>query len=118
MHVISFTAGAVVMSLIIGNMSAIIASTNPGVTAIEERKGLVAGFCHDRPEISKILGRSIRGHMSQYLESRGTAIDLKDFFHVLPERLQEELAVALKYAVLITHLFDHLAYHSRSRPHN
>jgi hypothetical protein len=96
MHVISFCAGAVVMSLIIGNMSAIIASTNPGVTAMEERKGLVAGFCHDRPEINKILGRSIRGHISQYLESRGTAIDFKEVFQVLPERLQEELAVALK----------------------
>lgn len=96
MSAISFIAGAVVMSLIIGNMSAIIASTNPGVTAIEERKGIISGFCNDKPEINKFLGRSIRGHITQYFASRATACDLKDTFVLLPEALQEELAIALK----------------------
>ena len=63
MFMLSFLIGAVVMSLIIGNMSDIIAHAHPGKTAQKEAMGLIHSFLHEN-KVAPLLSRRIRKHFS------------------------------------------------------
>eukprot|EP01047_Picozoa_sp_COSAG01_P006639 COSAG01_NODE_243_length_20572_cov_24.956137_11_plen_250_part_00 len=94
---LTFTVyAAVVMSLIIGNMSDIIAHANPGQTATKEALGKVHAFLHDR-HVPSMLSRRIRAHFSVYYAERGTTEDMTEIFKILPTDMQVELATALRF---------------------
>eukprot|EP01047_Picozoa_sp_COSAG01_P060595 COSAG01_NODE_7448_length_3208_cov_2.236732_1_plen_530_part_00 len=92
-----FFVGAMVMSLIIGNVSDIIANANPGATAIKRAEGVITSFLSDS-HVSSILTRRVRSHVTHYHLSKGTSADIKmEIFEYLPQSMQEELAKELGY---------------------
>lgn len=67
------------MSLIIGNMSDIIAHSNPGATAQKEALGQVHTFLYER-KLGGSLTRRVRNHFSVYYSERGTTVDMQSIF--------------------------------------
>jgi hypothetical protein len=67
------------MSLIIGNMSDIIANSNPGATAQKQALGQVHTFLYER-KLGGSLTRRIRNHFGVYFSERGTTIDMQSIF--------------------------------------
>lgn len=96
MYAFSFLVGAVVMSLIIGNMSDIIAQSHPGQTLQNEALGVVHAFMHDRT-VPGHLTRRVRNHFGIYYAGRGTTVDMYSIFEKMPSDLQIELATQLRF---------------------
>ena len=92
----SFLVGAVVMSLIIGNMSDIISRSHPGQTLQNEALGVVHAFLHDR-KVGGHLTRRVRKHFSFYYSERGTTVDMYSIFEKMPTELQMDLAMQLRF---------------------
>lgn len=67
------------MSLIIGNISDIIANANPGATAQSEALGQVHTFMYQR-KLGGSLTRRVRNHFSTYYSERGTTVDMQSIF--------------------------------------
>eukprot|EP01043_Picozoa_sp_COSAG02_P021990 COSAG02_NODE_1129_length_14415_cov_828.291911_7_plen_797_part_00 len=96
-YVVAFLVGAVVMSLIIGNMSDIIAHANPGQSAQKDLNGQVHAFLHDR-KVDKGLTRRVRNHFNHHYRTAATTMDLyAEVFAMLPYDIKTELAVALRF---------------------
>ena len=97
MYVISFAFGTLVISVIIGQVSDMIAHANPGEKHQADLVGTVHGMLHER-KVSAVLTRKIRSHVSNLFKMRGTVLDLwQGVFVLLPPSLAEELAAELGF---------------------
>ena len=84
MYCISYMVGAFVMSVIIGQVSDMIAHANPGDKARGDAIGLVHGFLHER-NVSPFLTRRIRKYVSDMYSLRGTTDNIYDLMKMIPE---------------------------------
>lgn len=97
MYMISFSMGTLVISVIIGQVSDMIAHANPGEKHQNDVIGMVHGLMHER-KIPSLLTRKIRTHFSNLYKLRGTALDLwDDVIRMMPTTMGEELAVELGF---------------------
>jgi CRP-like cAMP-binding protein len=95
-YVISFIIGAFLVSMIIGQISDMIAHANPGDAAKADTIGLVHAFLHER-RVGASLTKRVRAHFNQLYSNRGTTEDMQGFFDHLPRALALELAGAVGF---------------------
>ena len=86
--------GALVMSIIIGQVSDMIAHANPGEKAKNDAVGLIHGFLHEK-KISQPLTRRVRTFMSNMYQEKGTTEDVFLLMQKLPDKMMEDLGAEL-----------------------
>lgn len=97
MYVMSFSMGTLIVSIIIGQVSDMIAHANPGEKHQSDLIGMVHGMLHER-KVSAVLTRKIRSHFSNVYKMRGTTLDLwQDVFTMMPTAMADELATELGF---------------------
>ena len=101
-YTIGFIVGAFLVSMIIGNISDMIAHSNPGDAAKSDAVGLVHAFLHER-RVGASLTKRVRSHLNQLYTNRGTTADMLDFFDRLPYTLAMELAAAVGFVDDLQH---------------
>jgi CRP-like cAMP-binding protein len=86
----------VTIATIIGQVSDIIAHSNPGSTAQADAVGLVNSFLLER-QVPATLLRRIRAHYMQFYRNRGGVVDIAKVMRDMPHTLQLELGAALSF---------------------
>jgi hypothetical protein len=95
-YMLSYLVGALVFSMIIGQIGDIVAHANPGDTARADRVGMVQAFMVDR-NVHPTLVRRVRSFFMRLYIDRGTTMDVADIFEGMPHKLQIELGQELRF---------------------
>lgn len=96
-YMISFSLGTLVISIIIGQVSDMIAHANPGEKHRNDTIGMIHGMLHER-QISAQLTRRVRAHFQTLYKVKGTTLDIyRDVLALMPRSLGEELATELGF---------------------
>ena len=93
---IAYLLGAFVLSVIIGQVSSMIAHSNPGEKAKADAVGLIHGFLYER-HVSPILTRKIRTFCNVMYDERGTTQHIDDIMSILPKTLRTQLGAELGF---------------------
>lgn len=92
----AYLLGAFVLSVIIGQVSSMIAHSNPGEKAKADCVGLIHGFLYNR-KVSPVLTRKIRTFCNVMYDERGTTQPFDEIMSILPKTLRTQLSAELGF---------------------